>query len=85
MDGQFYIGSSSNLAARMFDHEVGGTKSTRMRRPFILIHTEHYLSKSDALRREGYFKTSAGKRMLRLMLRESLLGVRKPINSESCP
>ena len=78
VDGQFYIGSSSNLAARMHDHEIGGTKSTSMRRPFILIHTEHFLSKSDALRREGYFKTSAGKRALRIMLRESLGEVKHP-------
>ena len=29
-------------------------------------------SKRDALRREGYFKTTAGKKALRLMLRDAL-------------
>ena len=71
-DGLFYIGSSSNLPLRLRDHEIGGCASTSPRRPFVLIHTEHYFSKSDALRRERYFKTTVGKRMLRLILSESL-------------
>ena len=29
-------------------------------------------SQKDALRREGYFKTTAGKKALRLMLRDAL-------------
>src|SRR5687767_5164038 len=55
-DNQFYIGTSSNLAARLYAHECGETKSTRRRRPFTLLFTEHFLSKTDALRREKYFK-----------------------------
>jgi hypothetical protein len=33
---------------------------------------EFYLSKLDALRREKYFKTDQGKRMLKLILRDTL-------------
>jgi len=71
-DGLFYIGFSSNLTARLRDHESGGVTSTNPRRPFVVIHTEHYSSREDALRREDYFKTTTGKRILRLMLRDSL-------------
>ena len=39
----------------------------------IGVFWEYYLSKSDALGREQYFKTTAGKRVLRLMLQESLM------------
>ncbi len=42
-------------------------------RPIICVFCEYYLSKSDALRREQYFKTTAGKRVLRLMLQDSLM------------
>jgi putative endonuclease len=56
----------------MEEHYEGRSKSTACRRPFVCVFCEYYLSKSDALRREQYFKTTAGKRVLRLMLQESL-------------
>ena len=84
-DGHFYIGMSSNLTARLQDHETGGTTSTSPRRPFVVVHTEHYFSKSDAVRREDYFKSTIGKRVLRLMLRESLRELRKPLGCEDRP
>ncbi|HAW60313.1 MAG TPA: excinuclease ABC subunit C [Actinobacteria bacterium] len=71
-DGQFYIGYTSNLKQRLTDHFNGHSKSTAPRRPFVLIFCEYFLSKQDALRREKYFKTSSGKRAMRLMLRETL-------------
>ena len=54
------------------EHSEGRSKSTACRRPFVCVFCEYYLSKSDALRREQYFKTTPGKRVLRLMLKESL-------------
>jgi putative endonuclease len=70
-DHHLYIGSSSNLKRRLTEHFHGQSKSTAPRRPFQLIFCEYFLSKTDALRREKYFKTDSGKRMLRLILRES--------------
>lgn len=75
-DHQFYIGYTSNFARRMEEHAQGRSKSTKYRRPFVCVFCEYYLSKSDALRREQYFKTTVGKRVLRLMLQESLMLVR---------
>jgi putative endonuclease len=57
----------------MEEHEQGKSKSTACRRPFVCLFVEYYFSKADALRREKYFKTSGGKRVLRLMLTDSLL------------
>lgn len=71
-DGLLYHGFTTNLDARLLDHSKGKTKSTKSRRPFILIHSEYYCSKTDALRRERYFKTTMGKRMLKLILRDTL-------------
>jgi len=42
-------------------------------RLIIGVFCEYYLSKSDALPREQYFKTTAGTRVLWLMLQESLM------------
>ncbi len=71
-DGQFYIGYTADFVRRMAEHAEGKSKSTAPRRPFIPILCEYYYVKSDALRRELYFKTTAGKRVLRLMLSDSL-------------
>ena len=71
-DQHFYIGYTTNFIRRMSEHEEGRSKSTACRRPFSVLLCEYYFAKADALRREDYFKTSTGKRTLRLMLKESL-------------
>ena len=77
-DEKLYIGSTSNLKQRLTDHFHGNSKATAPRRPFKLIFCEYFLSKKDALRREKYFKTTIGKKGLKLILRESL----KPAESK---
>lgn len=83
-DHLLYIGYSSNIELRLQKHNEGGVKSTAGRRPLMLIFTEHYLLKEDALKREGYFKTSPGKKALKLMLGSTLerLGYKKPGSPE---
>ena len=76
-DRQFYIGYTTNFERRMEEHAQGRTTSTACRRPFVPIFCEYYFAKSDALRRELYFKSSAGRRTLRLMLKESLIKMDK--------
>jgi putative endonuclease len=71
-DKKLYIGFTSNLRKRLIDHNTGGTKSTKLRRPFRLIYYEAHLSKEDAKRRERYFKTSKGKNTLKQILRNTL-------------
>jgi putative endonuclease len=71
-DGKFYIGFTSDLKRRLQEHNNGKAKSTKSRRPLKLLYYESHLSKEDAQRREGYFKTSKGKSTIRQMLRESL-------------
>jgi putative endonuclease len=71
-DFNFYIGYTTNLHERLTSHIFGNSQATEFRRPFILLFCEYYLSKHDATRREKYFKTTVGKKTLRLMLKESL-------------
>ena len=78
-DQQFYIGSSSDFDQRCIEHEQGKSKSTAPRRPFVPLLCEYYFSKKDSMRREEYFKTNAGKRTLRLILKESLIEVNKKV------
>lgn len=71
-DHLLYIGYTSNLNRRLENHNSGGTKSTSSRRPLKLIFCEFYLFEEDARRRESYFKTTMGKKALKLMLAHSL-------------
>jgi putative endonuclease len=71
-DRLLYIGYSSNLEKRIETHNAGGNKSTAYRRPLRLIFCEFYLFEEDARKREAYFKTSMGKKAIRLMLNRCL-------------
>jgi putative endonuclease len=73
-----YHGFTTNLENRIEDHNAGKTISTSKRRPLRLVYCEFFMSKTDALRREKYFKTTAGKRMLKLLLRDTLERINYP-------
>ncbi len=72
LDHQLYVGFSEKLRERVETHNAGKVTSTKSRVPWKLIFFECYAGKGDALRREQYFKTTAGKRALKLMLRNTL-------------
>lgn len=70
-DHKRYIGFTTNLQRRVMQHNKGLNTSTRPRLPLKLMYCEFYPSRADAMRREGYFKTTAGRRALSLMLRST--------------
>jgi putative endonuclease len=74
-DHLLYIGYTANFKRRIEEHAEGRSKRTACRRPFVCVFCEYYLCKIDAMRREKYFKTSAGKRALRLMLSDTLRNI----------
>ena len=72
VDGFLYIGFTKNLRNRFNDHRYGRVKSTKERRPLTITYLEFHTNKKDAERRERYFKTTKGKKAIRLMIREGL-------------
>lgn len=78
-DGNLYAGFTSNLRQRMQAHNSGCVASTRLRRPLKIIFIETFAHKHDALRRERYFKTNEGKKMLKRILRETLSPARTAV------
>lgn len=59
-DDRLYIGQTQDLKERLERHEKGWVTSTRNRRPLVLIHSEEYKSRSEAVRRESYLKKLKG-------------------------
>src|ERR1043166_8200909 len=72
VDHKLYIGFTTNIKERLKKHNNGANISTSYRRPLKLIFCEYYLFEDDARKREDYFKTSSGKRTLKLMLNNTL-------------
>lgn len=74
---QLYTGFTTDLKCRIAQHKGGSVKSTQYRRPLRLIHYEAYLRETDARRREKFFKTTEGKRLLKMQIRDLLVEVQK--------
>jgi putative endonuclease len=60
-----YKGHCENLVKRLAEHNEGMTKSIKPYIPFKLIYFEEFLQREDAVIREKYFKTAAGRRYLK--------------------
>lgn len=71
-DSGFYIGFSTNLWQRLKQHTAGKSFATAQRGPWRLIYYEAYLNRDDALGREKYLKSGAGRRFLKAQLRHYL-------------
>lgn len=59
-DNTFYIGYSSNLKQRIFEHQQGKVSQTKNLRPLKLVFYAAFSSKLKALQFEKYLKTNSG-------------------------
>jgi putative endonuclease len=63
-----YKGHCNNLEVRLKQHNAGMTKSTKPFLPFVIAYYEEFLTEEEAIQREKYFKTAAGRRFLKTKL-----------------
>jgi putative endonuclease len=64
IDHKHYVGLSSDVRKRLKMHNFGKVKSTKGRRPLILIYQEEVGTLSETRKREKYFKSAAGRNFL---------------------
>jgi len=69
---KIYIGRTDDLKRRIKEHYNKKVWTTKRMKRVELIFYEAFKSKKDAIRRERYFKTTKGKKALKIMLKESL-------------
>jgi len=60
-DCGLYIGISKDPNDRLLQHNAGMTRSTKNRRPFVLIYKERCNSRIDARNKEKYYKSGCGR------------------------
>ena len=66
----YYKGHSQNLEQRLKEHNSGMTLSIRPYIPFRIVYFERFISLEEAIQREKYFKTAAGRRFLKSKISE---------------
>ena len=54
----YYVGVSDNPTKRLIEHNFGKTKSTKPYRPFDIVYTETYTSKTECRKRELFIKNN---------------------------
>ena len=64
-NGDIYIGSTKNLENRIRLHNFGKVRSTEFYKPWKLLNSEAYNSRSEAMKREMFLKTGQQKELLR--------------------
>jgi putative endonuclease len=67
-DRQVYIGMTEDVERRVQRHNDGKVKSTKSRIPFALVHQEHFSDRSTARKREKFFKSGIGRKVLKSIL-----------------
>jgi putative endonuclease len=55
-----YYGHSSNLSKRFNDHNNGLSIYTKKYIPWVLIYSEEFTTRSEAMKREKFFKSLNG-------------------------
>ena len=63
---RYYYGHSQNLSERLKIHNYGKVRSTKAFRPWTIHYFESFSTKSEAYRRELFFKSAEGKKGLKL-------------------
>lgn len=73
-NGKLYKGFTGDLRRRINEHRRGQSDFTHRNGGFDLIFYEAYISKSDAVAAERYFKTGHGREVLKDKLKNTIGG-----------
>ena len=63
-DNGLYIGYTSDIIRRFNEHNSGISKATKHRKPFIILHVDEFITRSEAVRKERYYKTGKGREFI---------------------
>ncbi len=66
--GLIYIGQTNDLKRRLQQHQKGQSKYTKRDTGWRLVHSEIYESRAEAMKREKWLKSSAGRTWLHDLL-----------------
>ncbi len=56
----YYVGNSEHVSVRLIQHNQGRVRSTKSKRPWVIVYQEVFPTKQDAYRRELQIKSYKG-------------------------
>jgi len=63
--GRRYFGSCGNLEKRLAEHNAGNVRSSKAYRPYRILYFETFATRTEARKREMFFKTVEGYKFLK--------------------
>jgi len=64
-NGKRYVGQTSkDVLDRLHDHNTGSNPWTRANKPFKVIHSECFETRTEAIQREHFLKSGQGRKWL---------------------
>jgi len=63
-----YVGLTNSIERRLDQHNKGKNRSTKPYKPFELIYTETFKTRTEARNKEIYLKSGIGKEFLKSLL-----------------
>ena len=61
---KIYIGQSSDLEKRLWEHNSGLSKYTKRYMPWVIVYKEELTSRSEAMKREKEIKSQKGREFI---------------------
>ena len=59
---KLYIGQTNNIGERLLRHNKNQNKYTKNKGPWVLIHSEQFETRAEAMQREKYLKSLKNKK-----------------------
>lgn len=69
--GKYYTGYCSDIDTRILKHNSGATPSTKPGIPWKLVHSEIFLEKSSAIKREREIKNKKSRKYIEFLINRS--------------
>jgi len=71
INGHFYKGSTQDLELRLKQHNNGEVNYTSRYMPWKLVYFETFATRSEAMRREKFFKSGKGREFIKRAIDQS--------------
>jgi putative endonuclease len=68
---RYYIGSTSDIEKRLKRHNAGATPSTKSGKPWKVVYTKQFDSKTEALKFENYIKRMKSRKFIESLIQRS--------------
>jgi putative endonuclease len=71
INGQYYIGQTQDLTLRLVNHNAGKVRSTKSKKPWVLLYSEAYVNRSKAFARESQIKSWKSRKAIERLIQNN--------------